>query len=172
MNLHNLNRRLSNIYRFCNVPRIKDESVAEHSYFVTLYSMVIADIVGNVDKTKIMKMSLLHDSEESISGDFPHPTKERFPTFNEALEEINLFLIKEIFKDNQEYIELWKESRNEDTEEARIVKLADRLSVLVYTNEESELGNSHMMEIYQKEIKKLEEFVRSNPKYNFIWGLI
>ncbi len=36
-------RRLSNIQRYNTTPRISDESVAEHSYFVALTSLVLCD---------------------------------------------------------------------------------------------------------------------------------
>ena len=41
------------------------ESVADHSYSMTLMAMILSDLQG-LDTKKIMKMSLLHDLVESV----------------------------------------------------------------------------------------------------------
>ena len=49
---------------------LKDsESVAEHSYMMTVMSMVLSDL-KNMKTDKILKMSLIHDWAESKIGDF------------------------------------------------------------------------------------------------------
>lgn len=45
------------------------ESVADHAYGVALMAMVFSDI-GHMDAERVMKMALLHDLAESITGDF------------------------------------------------------------------------------------------------------
>ena len=45
------------------------ESVADHSYSMAMMSMILSDLQG-IDTSKIMKMALLHDLVESITGDF------------------------------------------------------------------------------------------------------
>ena len=47
----------------------KSESVADHSFMMTVMSMVISDLT-NQNSEKIMKMALLHDLAESKIGDF------------------------------------------------------------------------------------------------------
>src|SRR5438445_13443732 len=44
------------------------ESVADHSYGTAMLAMVCSDIIG-VKTEKILKMALLHDLTESITGD-------------------------------------------------------------------------------------------------------
>lgn len=49
--------------------KIKDpESVAEHSFRVGVLAMVLADELG-VDKEKLIKMAILHDLGELVTGD-------------------------------------------------------------------------------------------------------
>ena len=45
------------------------ESVADHSYMMTVMAMIMSDI-KNLNTEKIIKMSLLHDWAESKIGDF------------------------------------------------------------------------------------------------------
>ena len=44
------------------------ESVADHSYSVTIMSMIISDLEG-LNTEKIIRMALLHDLAESVIGD-------------------------------------------------------------------------------------------------------
>ena len=45
------------------------ESVADHSYSAAVMAMVFSDL-KKLDTKKILKMALLHDLSESITGDF------------------------------------------------------------------------------------------------------
>ena len=45
------------------------ESVADHTYMMTVMAMVLSDI-KNLNTEKIIKMSILHDWAESKIGDF------------------------------------------------------------------------------------------------------
>ena len=66
------------------------ESVADHTYSTALMAMVFSDIHG-LDTEKILKMALLHDLAESITGDFmpEEISKENKETAeNEAIKEI------------------------------------------------------------------------------------
>ena len=53
--------------------KIKDpESVAEYSFQLSVLAMVLADTLG-VDKEKLIKMALLHDLGEVVTGDIVWP---------------------------------------------------------------------------------------------------
>ena len=45
------------------------ESVAEHSYMMSVMAMVLSDL-KNMNSEKVIKMSILHDWAESKIGDF------------------------------------------------------------------------------------------------------
>src|SRR5579863_4506443 len=47
----------------------RPESVADHSYGTAMMAMVLSDS-HTLDTEKILKMALLHDLAESITGDF------------------------------------------------------------------------------------------------------
>lgn len=154
MNLKNIfskvNRRLSNIERYNNTPRIKNENVAEHSYFVAFYVMMLADLVLEIDKERAMCLALIHDVEESISGDIPHNIKLKYPEMNKSLEKMNLLIAKDIFEDG-DYLELWKETREHETLESKLVLFCDILSGYMYTKDEIKMGNTFMEYINSKQ---------------------
>jgi len=66
------------------------ESVADHSYSTTVLSMILSDMKG-LDTEKIIRMALLHDLAESITGDIipDHITKnEKITKENHAIKQI------------------------------------------------------------------------------------
>src|SRR5574340_1404351 len=66
------------------------ESVADHTYGTALMAMVFSD-VHNLDTEKILKMALLHDLAESVTGDFMPgaiSTENKRTAENEAMQEI------------------------------------------------------------------------------------
>ena len=66
--------RLADIKRWHIVRTSQDQSVAEHSYFVTLLAMRIASVIG-APIGQIVHYALLHDAEECWTGDIPSPVK-------------------------------------------------------------------------------------------------
>lgn len=168
---YTVTRRLSNIERFNNTPRINRESVAEHSYFVAFYCMILSRFVKNIDREKVFKLALVHDIEETISGDLPHDIKLKYPEFNDTLEKMNMSIVKEIFDNNEEFVEVWSESRTTKTKESQLLKLADLLSVLLYARDEFLTGNKFMGQIYTLQIERIVSFISEFPEFEFIKNL-
>jgi len=163
-----VNRRLKNLARFNNISRINTETVAEHSYFVAFYTMLLADKVYGINTELALKLALVHDIEETISGDLPHNVKEKYPEFLLNLEEMNDSIVKDIFSSNGEYLDLWREVRGLETKEARLVHLCDIISVILYTKNEIEMGNTHMIHICEKTRELLNTFVLKYPEFSFV----
>ena len=159
---------LNDIDRFNIEPRIHKESVASHCFFVAMCVMFLSMKVKDVDINKAIKMALLHDIEEKVSSDIPHTVKIKFPEFVEVLEDMNLKIVLKTLSGYDEFIALWKESRNGDTEESIMVKVADWVSVLLYTEKEMKMGNTYMEKIYNRQISALSHYLRDKPKYSFV----
>ena len=49
----------------------RQESVAEHSWRLAVMAMLCADEYPNLDINKVIKMCLIHDFGEAITGDIP-----------------------------------------------------------------------------------------------------
>lgn len=132
----------------------KPESVADHSYGTAIMSMVFSDIM-NLDTEKILKMALLHDLAESITGDFmPNEISREHKKIieNEAMDEILLKLPANVVKS---YRKIWKEFQEEKTKESSLLHDIDRLEMSLQ-------ASKYLSEGHSKE--KLQEFIESARK--------
>jgi putative hydrolase of HD superfamily len=104
------------------------ESVADHSYLTAIMAMVISDWKG-LDTLKILKMSLLHDLAESITGDLTPDeiSKESKQELeNQAMNDIFSKLPSNIA---DEYSKLWSEYQVGKSNESLLVHEVDRLEM-------------------------------------------
>ena len=104
------------------------ESVADHSYLTAIMAMTISDLKG-LDTLKILKMSLLHDLAESITGDFTPDeiSKEsKSGLENQAMDEIFSKLPSNLAVD---YSKIWNEYQVEKSTEAVLVREVDHLEM-------------------------------------------
>jgi putative hydrolase of HD superfamily len=125
------------------------ESVADHSFRLSLIVMLLGDF-RNLDTEKMIKMALIHDLGESLTGDLipsdgidlEHRKKNK----EKAMKRIFKILPIEL---RSEYIDLWNELSHKSSEEAKLVSESDKLEMAIQANE-------YMREGYPK--KSLEEF--------------
>ena len=104
------------------------ESVAEHSYMMSVMSMVLADM-KSLNSEKVIKMSILHDWAESKIGDFMPDEigyDKKSELENYAMSEILELLPQKIQSD---YQDMWNEFLVRDTPEARLVHELDKLEM-------------------------------------------
>ena len=126
------------------------ESVADHSYMMTVMSMVLSDL-KNMKTDKILKMSLIHDWAESKIGDFmpDEITHER----KTELEEYAMIEILEGLpvKLKEDYYNLWDEYKENSSIEAKFVHELDKLEMALQAK------------IYEKESdpEKIKPFIVS-----------
>lgn len=63
--------RLKDAVRHCYTSGGRRESVAEHSWRISLMAYFVSDEFPEADFLKIMKMCLIHDMGEAFTGDIP-----------------------------------------------------------------------------------------------------
>ena len=122
------------------------ESVADHSFRLSVLSMIFADLL-EVDALKVIKMSLIHDFPESIVGDITPSEMDDEKKFNLELEAMKKITNNLGFK--KEYFNLWSEFEKGDSEEAKLVKQLDKIEMIFQALEYELAGNDP---------KKLAEF--------------
>ena len=104
------------------------ESVAEHSYMMSVMSMILADM-KSLNSEKVIKMSILHDWAESKIGDFMPDEigyDKKSELENYAMTEILELLPQKIQSD---YQDMWNEFLVRHTPEARLVHELDKLEL-------------------------------------------
>ena len=104
------------------------ESVADHSYLTTIMAMIISDLNG-LDTQKILKMSLLHNLPESITGDLmPEEISKNDKAELENQTMFDIFLkLPQNLADN--YSKIWHEYQEAKSKEAKLVHEVDRLEM-------------------------------------------
>jgi 5'-deoxynucleotidase YfbR-like HD superfamily hydrolase len=138
-------RKLSYLMRFAGAIRLHEESVAEHSYWVTLISYAISqkyfkDIPINTQNLFITAM--FHDWSEIITSDVITPLKVQIKKLYDQIEDnIVASLEKKIGIDNLS--SLMSDFNNLTSVEGAIVAIADKISCYLYIREEALLGNQN-----------------------------
>ncbi|MFQ5940811.1 MAG: HD family hydrolase [Nitrososphaerales archaeon] len=118
------------------------ESVADHSYLTALMCMVIAEKKG-LNSTKALKMALLHDLAESITGDYmPDDLSKNMKKDKEVLAIKNI-LSNLPLKLRSSYSRLWKEYKDMSSKEAILVHQIDKLEMALQASDYLKKGYDH-----------------------------
>ncbi|WP_434385978.1 HD domain-containing protein [Melittangium boletus] len=129
LELHHLKHLFRQGWLRVGIPRETCESVAEHSYFVAMLCLFLADgHFPEADATKLVRMALLHDVGEARAGDItPHDgvsREEKLRREREAVEHLFAPLPR-----GADYLALWEEYERGTSLEARLVRQVDRLEM-------------------------------------------
>ncbi len=110
------------------------ESVAEHSWRLSVMAMLCRDEYPALDIDRVIKMCLIHDFGEAVLGDIPSFYK----TKNDEAEEISA--VKELIsklpdETRSEFESLYDELTALETDEAKLFKALDNLEAVLSHNE-------------------------------------
>lgn len=162
---HFLNRSLAHVVRFNSQPQQFPESVAEHTFFVAYFASILLYFLKKenetIDEIKVLKMALVHDMEEIFSGDILTPFKHFNQEILTAIQNVSRQTIPMVFEDlpsdlSSEFVALWNEESKQESKEAQVVKLADKISLMAKCYEEMKIGNNFFRPIYEREMEKLK----------------
>lgn len=127
------------------------ESVADHSFGVTLISLILGEMVKQpLNKAKLLTIALLHDLPESVIGDLPAPAAVYFPPGAKRKAEANA--LNDLLG-GLPYAEHWRSWWQEFEEgtsiEGQVVREADRLDMIIqaYVYEQT-TGNQWLEEFW------------------------
>lgn len=125
---------LKDATRHCYTSGGRRESVAEHSWRITLMAYWVSDEFPEADLEKLMKMCLIHDLGEAFTGDIPTFDKTEADEQKEgALLNEWVRSLPQPFADEMQA--LYQKMEERKTLEARIYKALDNLEALIQHNE-------------------------------------
>ena len=125
--------RLKDATRHCYTKNGRHESVAEHSWMMTLMAYFMKDEFPEVDMDKVIRMCIIHDLGECFTGDIPTFDKTKV---HEENEEKLLYSWVRTLPENyaNEMITLYEEMAERKTIESKIYKAIDGLEALIQHN--------------------------------------
>lgn len=126
--------RLKDTPRHCTTTKGRTESVAEHSWRISLMAFLLRHEFEDVDINKVIDMCLIHDLGECFTGDIPTfvKTDSDREVEDSLLDQWVKTLPEELSKDISA---LYKEMDAQETKEAKIYKSLDKLEALIQHNE-------------------------------------
>ena len=126
--------RLKDTIRHCTTSKGRPESVAEHSWRISLMAMLLRDTFPGFDTDKVARMCLVHDLGECFTGDIPTFLKTDADTETEdrLLDRWVRALPAPIAK---ELSALYAEMNAQKTPEAKLYKALDKLEAVIQHNE-------------------------------------
>lgn len=110
------------------------ESVAEHSFMLAVMAYLVRDEFPETDIDKVIRMCLIHDFGEAVTGDIPafEKTAEDEAVESKAIMEL---LGKLPEKQREEMVDLFREMEELQTPEARLCKALDKMEAVLQHNE-------------------------------------
>ena len=166
--------RLKDTTRHCSTTKGRHESVAEHTWMMTLMAFFMRDEFPEADMDKVIRMCIIHDLGEAFTGDIPVFEK---TDANEETEEKLLYNWVSSLPENykEEMLSLYEEMAERKTLEAKIYKAIDSLEALVQHNisdistwipREYELNMTYADDkvAFSEYLTKLREEIREDTK--------
>lgn len=152
-------RRAGFIMRWHARQTQRQESLAEHHYYVVHDALVIADAlhyygIAEPDILKVLLLAHFHDAAEFESGDVSGGAKRLYPKLREVSHAVDREIIEKVlFNDlpealGQRYRDFARLAVEDATTiEQQIVKYADKLEALKFAETEVKVGNTLMAEV-------------------------
>ena len=126
--------RLKDTPRHCTTTKGRTESVAEHSWRMSLMASLLRHEFPDLDMDKVVNMCLIHDLGECFTGDIPTfvKTDADRAAEDDLLDQWVKSLPEELSAD---IAALYDEMNAQETAEAKVYKALDKLEALIQHNE-------------------------------------
>ncbi len=166
--------RLKDTTRHCYTAKGRHESVAEHSWMMTLMAFFMRDEFPDVDMDKVIKMCIIHDLGECFTGDIP--TFDKTAANEEAEENLLNKWVESLPRPYcAEMKGLYAEMAERKTDEARLYKVIDGLEAVIqhnisplstWTENEYEFNKTYAEDRvqYSQYLKELRKLMREDTE--------
>lgn len=128
--------RLKDTIRCAYTTQGRVESVADHSWRLTLLAITFADMLPDIDLLKLLKICILHDLGEAVNGDIPAPEQnDSAPKSINEREDFQSLLEPLPQALQSEFLSLWDEYENSLSKEAQVAKALDKIETILQHNQ-------------------------------------
>lgn len=126
--------RLKDTTRHCTTTKGRVESVAEHSWRISLMAWLLRDVFPEADIDKVVGMCLIHDLGECFTGDIPTFIKTNQDRDKE--DQLLTHWVKTLPQPlSDRMLSLYAEMEEQQTLESKIYKSLDKLEAVIQHNE-------------------------------------
>ena len=155
-------KRLTAVVRYSSIPVAVHENVAEHSFWVSLYAVMIARALGADSDVQgqVALFGTMHDLAECVTGDVVRPFKYSSPEFKKAVDEAEADMLVGLPSEVASLMTDMDEVRSEYIR--TIVKAADWLSVYQYMRREAARGNLEIIPFFMRMVEDLGSMTKEN----------
>ncbi|PYB84276.1 HAD family hydrolase [Pseudomonas soli] len=161
--------QLKSVLRSAHTSTGRAESTAEHTWRLCLMAITFADELGDLDLLKVLKMCLVHDLGEAISGDVPAVSKHGFPDKSQQERDDLLQLMASLDTPlREEIMGLWEDYEAATSAEAQAVKALDKLETLLQHNQ----GRNPPGFDYAFNLDYGKRYTAATPLFEALRGLI
>ena len=159
-------RMLSFVERWSIAPRHHHQSVAEHSFFVALYSSQLCDMlnISAEDRFIVLDCALRHDAREVWSSDIPGPAKRSLIDLQRAAiyyqhfdKGMDLLYRQSMRHRNRCVLSIVNGEVLGSYAVVDIIKVADLIDEVFFLAIETQLGNQMVVGLYDKEWERLKQ---------------
>ena len=165
--------RMKYIKRWSLMRSVREENIMEHSQQVAVIAHALALIANknfnkSIDVGKVVLYAQYHEVGEVITGDLPTPIKYFNPEIKSAYKDLEKNACERLINKLPENL---KEEysgfiqADEDSEEYKIVKSADRLAAYLKCVEEIKAGNSEFKKAKSTILSELKGLKRQEVDY-------
>ncbi len=128
--------RLKDTTRTAFTTEGRQETVAAHTWRLCLMALVFEQQFPDVDFARLVKMCIIHDLGEAISGDIPAIHQDPDSGKSDQERQDLLELLRPLPDDlRDEIVGLWDEYEGASTGEARLAKALDKLETILQHNQ-------------------------------------
>lgn len=126
---------LKDTLRTSHTSQERPESTAEHSWRLCLWAVVLADAFAPIDTERLLKLCIIHDLGEAVSGDIPAIDPENQNKDGKEREDFLSLISLLPDKVRDEMLELWDDYHGPVSKEAQIARGLDKLETILQHNQ-------------------------------------
>lgn len=159
-------RRLDSVTRFSSIPVTFSETTTTHSYWVTLYSLMIWQVLeahgwkgGLPDLGEVLRYAVSHDAPESVTGDVVRTLKYSSRAMKKAVDEAEVVLVERLMAGRVRAAISFVPSPAAKA----IVKAADWFALWQFMRREAARMNLEIIPFYNRMVRDLQEAEISSP---------
>ena len=149
-----------------------NENIMEHSQQVAVIAHALATISnvyfgGNLDANSIAVKALFHETSEVMTGDLPTPIKYFNPEIRDAYKSLERLANERLLSllPSQLSAEYAKIVMDDQSEEHRFVKYADKICAYIKCVDEVKRGNAEFAKAKETIFKEINAFKRAEVDY-------